>query len=157
VWAAHTGEQAPVGPGVKAIEEAELLAGLDTPAAYRGFGAKVGEVCRDLVEHLEAARRAGRTVCAYGAPAKGVTLLNSCSITTDLLPWTVDRDPAKQGRFLPGSHLPIHPPERILAERPDEVLILVWGLAAEIMGQLPEVRGWGGHFVVAMPKLAVLG
>ncbi|HKE98110.1 MAG TPA: class I SAM-dependent methyltransferase [Actinomycetes bacterium] len=143
-------------PGVGEVLALERAAGLDTLAAYEGFGVRVDTVRRDLLGYLRDARGQGRRVVAYGAPSKGNTLLNACGISTGLLPWTVDRSPAKHGRFLPGSHLAVHPPERILAERPDDVLILPWSLAGEITRQLAPVRSWGGRFVVAMPRLAVL-
>jgi hypothetical protein len=155
-YAALTDEQPAVEAGVKALLDAERSAGLDTPEAYRGFGATVERIRRDLLGFLQRVRAEGASIAAYGAPSKGNTLLNSCGITTDLLPWTVDRSPAKHGRVLPGSHLPIHPPERILDQRPDYVLILPWSLAEEITRQLAAVRTWGGRFVVAMPELAVL-
>jgi SAM-dependent methyltransferase len=155
-YAAHADERALVEPGVKAVLEAERAAGLDTPDAYRGFGARVDRVRDELLGFLHRVHAEGRSIVAYGAPAKGNTLLNSCQVSTDLLPWTVDRSPAKHGRVLPGSHLPIFSPEHILEAKPDYVLILPWSLAGEITRQLAAVRSWGGQFVTAMPRVEVL-
>jgi SAM-dependent methyltransferase len=156
LYAAHAGEGHPVGPGVKHVLETERAAGLDTLAPYQGFGAATERIRADLVGFLEKVRAEGSSIAAYGAPAKGNTLLNFCRVTTGLLPWTVDRSPLKQGNFLPGSNLPIAHPDRIAAERPDYVLVLPWSLAPEITRQLEVVREWGGRFVVAMPELRVL-
>ncbi len=136
-----------------AREEAEGLGRLET---YLAFGERVREVKRRLLEFLIAARRQGRTVVGYGAAAKGNTLLNYCGIGTDLVDYVVDRSPHKQGRFLPGSRIPIHGPERIAETRPDYVLVLPWNLKDEITGQMAHVRDWGGRFVLAIPELAIL-
>jgi hypothetical protein len=117
----------------------------------------VHRVKTELLGFLVDARRARRTVVGYGAPAKGNTLLNFCGVRADLIEYTVDRNPAKQGSFLPGSRIPIHTPARIPATRPDYVLILPWNLAAEITEQMAEVRGWGGRFVTPIPELRVHG
>jgi hypothetical protein len=109
-----------------------------------------------LLAFLEETRASGSTVVGYGAPAKGNTLLNYCGVTTDLLRYTVDRSPHKQGMFLPGSRLAIHPPERLLADKPDYVLILPWNITDEIVEQMHAVRDWGGRFVVPIPQLRVL-
>ena len=98
----------------------------------------------------------GKTVAGYGAPAKGNTLLNYCGIGPELLPYTVDLSPHKQGRYLPGVDIPIHPPQRIFETRPDYVLILPWNLKDEIGNQMAAIRDWGGRFVVAIPSLTVL-
>ena len=98
----------------------------------------------------------GKTVAGYGAPGKGNTLLNYCGIRTDLLAFTVDRNPYKQGRFLPGTHIPVHAAERLLESRPDFVLILPWNLRDEIIGQLPRSTRWGGRFVVPIPRLELV-
>ena len=95
-------------------------------------------------------------MAGYGAPAKGNTLLNYCGVRSDLLEYTVDRSPHKQGRFLPGVHIPIHAPERIAETRPDYVLILPWNLKSEIVEQMSHVRSWGGRFVVPIPAVKVL-
>jgi hypothetical protein len=135
-------------------EEAD--AGLADPATYDRFAAAVIEVKCQVLEFLIAARRAGRLVAGYGAPAKGNTLLNYCGIGPELLAFTVDRSPHKQGRFLPGSRIPILPPERIFAARPDYVFVLPWNLQNEIIDQMRDVRDWGGRFVVPIPHVQVL-
>ena len=109
-----------------------------------------------VLEFLIAARRAGRLVAGYGAPAKGNTLLNYCGVGPELLAFTVDRSPHKQGRFLPGTQIPIFAPERIFADRPDYVFILPWNLKDEIIEQMRGVRDWGGRFVVPIPNLQVI-
>ena len=135
----------------------EEAAGLLDPATYAAFGERVHATKRKLLRFLLDAREAGKRVAGYGAPAKGNTLLNYCGVRTDLLDYTVDRSPHKQGQFLPGTRIPIHAPDRLRADRPDYVLILPWNLKDEIVGQMAEVRGWGGRFVVAIPEVEVLG
>ena len=107
------------------------------------------------MEFLAEARADGRTVLAYGAPAKGNTLLCYCGVGTDSISFTVDRSPHKQGRYLPGSRLPVGPPEELIAARPDYVLILPWNLREEIMVQNAVIREWGGRFVTAVPRLKI--
>ena len=97
--------------------------------------------------------RIGKLVCGYGAPAKGNTLLNFCGARADLIAFTVDRNPYKQNRFLPGTHIPILPPDDIAAKKPDYVLILPWNIKTEICEQMDHIRSWGGKFVVAVPEL----
>ena len=113
------------------------------------------ETKRKLLEFLIVARRAGRSVVGYGAPAKGNTLLVYCGVRRDFVDYTVDRSPHKQGRYLPGSRIPIHAPERIFETRPDYLLILPWNLRDEIAGQMSGIRAWGGKFVVAIPEVEV--
>ncbi len=141
---------------VRKVLADEAAAGLDTLAGHMGFAEAVLEVKRDLLELLIDASRRGLSVAGYGAPGKGNTLLNHCGIRSDLLPFTVDRSPHKQGLFLPGTHIPIHPPERIAQTRPDLVVILPWNLREEIMDQLSYVREWGGRFVVPIPRPVIL-
>ena len=155
-WARRRENADGESPGVEAILARERASGLDSLEAYRGFADRVAAIRRDLVAFLESARREGRTVVGYGAPVKGNTLLNSSGVTAELLPYTVDLSPRKQGRFLPGSRLPIHAPGRILVDRPDYVLVLPWTLADEITAQMAEVRSWGGRFVVPIPRVTVL-
>ena len=123
---------------------------------YASFTEQVHETKRRLLEFLIGAKRKGKRIAGYGAPGKGNTLLNYCGVRTDLLEYTVDRNPYKQGRFLPGSRIPIHEPARIAATRPDYVLILPWNLAEEIAAQLAYVRDWGGRLVVPVPETTVL-
>ena len=113
------------------------------------------ETKRNILGFLIQARKAGKRIVGYGAPAKGNTLLNYCGIRGDFIDYTVDRNPRKQGLFLPGTHIPIEPPERITQTKPDLILILPWNLKEEIMDQMSHVRGWGAEFVVPIPRVAV--
>ena len=135
----------------------ETSAGLedDELAAYRAFADQVDLVKTALLRFLLDAKDAGKRVVGYGAPAKGTTLLNYCGIRPDLLAFTVDRSPHKQGHLLPGVRIPVRSPEDLLAARPDYVLILPWNLRDEIAGQMAVVRDWGGKFVVPIPRLDV--
>lgn len=151
------GAPRPEEPGLAAVRTAERVAGLDRIEAYAGFQAKVDAVRASLLAFLHRARAEGRVVAAYGAAAKGNTLLNHCGIGTDLIAYVVDLNPHKQGRLLPGSRLPVHAPERIALTRPDYVLILPWNIADEIVGSMGHVRDWGGRFVVAIPSTRVIG
>jgi hypothetical protein len=135
----------------------ELAAGLETLAPYAAFGKRVAETKRKLLEFLIAAKRDGASIAGYGAPGKGNTPLNYCGIRTDFLDYTVDRNPYKHGRFTPGTHIPIHPPERLAETRPDYILILPWNLKDEIIEQLAYTREWGAHFIVPIPEVTVYG
>jgi SAM-dependent methyltransferase len=148
--AAHT-----VEPGVRELIAMEEKAGLATPEGYDGFARQVKETKLALLEFLLAAAREGKSVAGYGAPGKSATLLHYCGIGKDLIAYTVDRNPYKQGRTLPGTHIPIYPPERIRETRPDYVVILPWNLKDEIIQQLQYIREWGGRFVVPIPKAAI--
>jgi SAM-dependent methyltransferase len=145
----------PTMPSVGKLVEREHDAGLRDIATYAAFAEKVKETKRRLLEFLIAAKRAGKSVVGYGAPGKGNTLLNYCGIRTDFVDYTVDRNPYKHGRFLPGTHIPVLPPERIAETRPDYLLILPWNLREEIMAQMAFIRGWGGQFVVPIPEVRV--
>ncbi len=144
-----------VTPAVEAMRALEREAGLDGPEAYRGFADQVVETKAALLEFLLRARREGKTVVGYGAPAKGNTLLNYCGVGPELLPFTVDRSPHKQGLLLPGTRIPIRAPEAILEARPDYVLILPWNLREEIAAQMSAIREWGGRFVVPIPQVEI--
>jgi SAM-dependent methyltransferase len=140
----------------------ELLAqederGMRDPATYERFAEGVRESKRALLELLIGLRREGKQVVGYGAPGKGNTLLNYCGIRTDFLDYTVDRNPYKQGKHTPGTHIPIHPPERISETRPDVILILPWNLADEIQLQLAYTAEWGARLVVPVPTARFLG
>jgi len=141
---------------VAALRAREQAAGYGRLATYRGFSAGVIEARCALLEFLIDARRAGKQVAGYGAPAKGNTLLNYCGVRPDLLPYTVDRNPYKQGRLLPGTRIPIRAPEEIARTKPGFVVILPWNIKDEVMAQMGHVRGWGGRFVVPIPKLELL-
>ena len=135
-----------------AREESFGLTGIDR---YRTFAAKVEETKRGILELLIGLKGAGKSIAGYGAPGKGNTLLNYCGIRTDFLDFTVDRNPYKQGRFLPGTHIPIHGPEKIAEVRPDVILILPWNFKDEIIEQLAYTREWGAQFVVPIPEVTV--
>jgi SAM-dependent methyltransferase len=156
VHARHAGAAGEPSATVKAVLDAEANAGLHTFEGHRGFADAVYKIKRDLLTFLLRARDEGRTVVGYGAPGKGNTLLNHCGIRADLLAYTVDRSPHKQGMFLPGTHIPIHHPDRIAADRPDYVLVLPWNLRTELVEQLNYVRDWGGKLVFPIPALDVV-
>ncbi|PSO13856.1 class I SAM-dependent methyltransferase [Bradyrhizobium sp. MOS003] len=151
-------EAAPRSPSstLAQLRQREAVAGLNQPASYLDFQAKVAAKRETIRDFLVAAKRAGKTVLAYGAPAKGNTLLNYCGITRELIPFTVDRNPHKQGLLLPGTHLPIRDSAALIAARPDYVFILPWNLKDEIIAQLAEVRAWGGQFAVPAPDLTII-
>jgi len=122
---------------------------------YSSFTEQVKETKRKILEFLIDAKRDGKTVAGYGAPGKGNTLLNYCGVRTDFIDYTVDRNPHKQGSFLPGTHIPIYHPDKIKETKPDYIFILPWNLKSEIMNQLSYVREWGGKFVVPIPEIKV--
>jgi SAM-dependent methyltransferase len=142
--------------GLAKVRRDEAEAGFDTDTAYQGFDARVQTVRRDLLNFLSRAKAEGKRVVAYGAAAKGNTLLNYSGIDASMIDYIVDLNPHKQNTLAPGSHLPIHAPDRLLADKPNYVLILPWNLKAEIMEQMYAVRGWGGRFVVAVPALTIM-
>lgn len=141
---------------VKELLAVERSAGLGDPAMYSDFSKQIARVKCDLLEFLIDAKRAGKVVVGYGAPAKGNTLLNFCGVGREFIDYTVDRSLHKQGMFLPGSRLPIEGPDRIFETKPDYVLILPWNLEAEIVNQMAGIRAWGGKFVVPIPEIKVL-
>jgi SAM-dependent methyltransferase len=141
---------------VKSVLDDEEAAGLHTVAGHDGFADDVLKIKTDLLDFLLAAARDGRSVAGYGAPGKGNTLLNHCGIRSDLLAYTVDRSPVKQGKFLPGTHIPIHAPERLAETRPEYILVLPWNLRDEITRQLEYVRSWGGRLVFPIPSLEIV-
>ena len=140
---------------VKAVLAEEEAAGLHLVAGHEGFAHEVLRIKTDLLTFLIKAAADGRSVAGYGAPGKGNTLLNHCGIRSDLLAYTVDRSPWKQGKFLPGTHIPIYPPDHIAETRPDYVLVLPWNLREEISEQLDYVRSWGGRLVFPIPQLEI--
>lgn len=157
IYACHADDAAqPNAPAVAALRDEEIARGLTTISTYRKFEAGVKETKRKLLAFLIAARNAGKSVVGYGAPGKGNTLLNYCGIRTDFLDYTVDRSPHKQGRYTPGTHIPILAPERIRETKPDYILILPWNLKQEITQQHAYVREWGGRFVVPIPAVTVV-
>ena len=140
---------------VKAVLAEEEAAGLHTVAGHEGFAREVMKIKTDLLDFLLTAAKEGSSVAGYGAPGKGNTLLNHCGIRSDLLSYTVDRSPWKQGKFLPGTHIPIYAPERLAETKPDYVLVLPWNLREEISQQLDYIRSWGGRLVFPIPVLEV--
>ena len=141
---------------VASVLAAEQAAGLHSLEGHAGFAKAVARVRNDLVEFLVQRSRLGETVVAYGAPGKGNTLLNHCGVRGDQISFAVDRNPFKQGKFLPGTHIPIFAPEQLADARPDYVLIMPWNLRDEIADQLHYVRAWGGKLVVALPRLEIV-
>jgi hypothetical protein len=142
--------------GVTDVLEEERLAGLHTLSGHTGFAREVLKIKSDLLDFLVGAARAGRSVVGYGAPGKGNTLLNHCGIREDLLNYTVDRSPAKQGKFLPGTHIPIYAPEHLALTRPDFILVLPWNLRDEISENLEYARSWGARLVFPIPELEIV-
>jgi hypothetical protein len=134
----------------------EQAAGLTSAARYTGFSADVQRVCTELPALLRRLRAGGRRLAAYGAPAKGTVLLNACGVGADLLEFTVDRSPHKQGRLIPGARLPIRPVEDLVKAMPDVTLLLAWNLADEILAQQAEYRRRGGRFLVPVPAPRLL-
>lgn len=156
IYARHTSDQSkPMSPRAQELRKRELTAGVWSLEYYATYEEQVKETKRKLLQFLIGARREGKRVVGYGAPGKGNTLLNYCGIRTDFVDFTVDRNPYKHGRFLPGTHIPIHAPDALREARPDYVLILPWNLREEIMAQLSFIREWGGKFVVPIPETRV--
>jgi hypothetical protein len=141
---------------VRDVIAREADAGLRRLHRYAAFAEQARETKRALLDFLIGAKRKGASVVGYGAPAKGNTLLNYCGVRTDFLDYTVDRSPHKQGRFLPGTRIPIQAPDSIFETRPEYVLILPWNLKDEIMEQMAAIRQWGGRFVVPVPRAEVI-
>jgi C-methyltransferase C-terminal domain/Putative zinc binding domain/Methyltransferase domain len=156
IYACHTAnERIGETAALAGLRARELEARYADIATYTVFEERARETKRKLLEYLIEAKGAGKTVVGYGAPGKGNTLLNYCGIRTDFLDFTVDRNPYKQGRYLPGTHIPIHPPEKIAEVEPDVILILPWNFKDEIIEQLAYARAWGAEFVVPIPEVTV--
>jgi len=155
VWAQHAANPRPAQASVDAMLRAEAAAGMLEPAFYRGLQRQAERIKDDLLTFLIEAKRTGKTVAAYGAAAKGNTLLNFAGVRPDLLPYVVDASPHKQGRFLPGSRIPVLAEARLRDTRPDYILVLPWNLRDEISAQLGYVREWGGRLVTAVPALRI--
>ena len=146
----------PIGQRVAALKSREIEAGLDSPDAYEGFVERVKAVKRGLLSFLINAKDDGKSIAAFGAAAKGNTLLNYCGIGTDMIDYVADSSPHKQGLCLPGSHIPIVGPDRIRQTQPDFLLILPWNLTDEIIAANDFIRAWGGRFVVPIPAVKVI-
>jgi len=157
VYVGHAGEKTHgVSPAVDKVLAAERAARLDAIESYAAFQGRAEAAKRAFAQFLDEAGRAGKRIAAYGAAAKGNTLLNYCGIRSDLIDFVVDASPHKQGKFLPGSHIPVVAESRLRETRPDFILILPWNLREEIVGQMAHVRTWGGQFVVPIPRVEVL-
>jgi C-methyltransferase C-terminal domain/Putative zinc binding domain/Methyltransferase domain len=157
IFAAHAEDATKkVNGKVMQLRDEEAGFGIDELKTYLGFSEQVKRTKRKLLEFLVRAKSSGKSVVGYGAPAKGNTLLNYCGVRTDFLDYTVDISPQKQGKFLPGTHVPVFHPDRIRDTRPDFILILPWNIKEEIMSQMAHVREWGGKFVVPIPEAQVL-
>lgn len=155
LWAVRADSDQVEQPGVAEVEATERAAGLDSPQGYLGLGERVARIRDDLVSHLIEARRQGRRVVAYGMPGKGNTLLNYCGIRPDLLAYGADRNTYKHGRFAPGSRIPVVSPEHLVADAPDEVVVLPWNLRQEITEQLNRTLRPGTRLVFPLPRLEV--
>lgn len=156
MFVCHDDDPRETCPSVPALLQAEREHGLDNPQSYSAFGEKVKESKRKLLSFLIDAKRAGKSIAGYGAPGKGNTLLNYCGIRDDFIDYVVDRNPYKQGKYLPGSRIPIFAPDKINETHPDYLLILPWNIKDEIMKQMAHVREWGAKFVVPIPEVTVL-
>ena len=156
IYARHREDSSkPATARLDALLKQERDLGFEQLDRYTSFRHQVEETKHRLLAFLIDARRGGRSVVGYGAPGKGNTLLNYCGIRTDFLDYTVDRNPYKHGRFTPGTHIPIYPPDKIAETKPDYVLILPWNVKDEIMAQMAQIRDWGGKFVVPIPAVTV--
>jgi SAM-dependent methyltransferase len=156
IYACHAANQRlGESAALAALRASELEAGYADIETYAVFEERARETKRKLLEYLIEAKRAGKTVVGYGAPGKGNTLLNYCGIRTDFIDFTVDRNPYKQGRYLPGTHIPIHAPEKIAEVQPDVIVILPWNFKDEIIEQLAYARSWGAEFVVPIPEVTI--
>jgi hypothetical protein len=154
-WSTPNANAGEPSAAIRKVLSDEHAAGLDTLEGHAGFSTAVAQVRDDVLEFLIAASRKGASVAGYGAPGKGNTLLNHCGIRSDLLAFTVDRNPFKHGKYLPGTHIPIHQVSHLAEAKPDYVLILPWNLRTEISEQLQYARDWGAQFVVPLPRLEV--
>lgn len=155
VWAAPISAERAETPGVGSVRRAEAAAGITTFAPYERFAARVAQCREDFQRFVADAAASGRRIAAYGAAAKGNTFLNYCGITSADIDYVVDRSPHKQGLLLPGSRLPIHPPDHVAETTPSYLLILPWNLRHEIAEQMSQISAWGGRFVVAVPAVEV--
>jgi 2-polyprenyl-3-methyl-5-hydroxy-6-metoxy-1,4-benzoquinol methylase len=156
IYAKHLKDAShPISSAVIELEQEETRQGMFKLEYYRSFQQKIDRVKNSLVSFLIEKKRQGKKVVAYGAAAKGNTLLNYCGIKKDLLPFVVDASPHKQGKFLPGVHIPVTSEEQIHKHKPDFVLILPWNLKQEISQQLKYIRNWGGQFVVSIPEVHI--
>ena len=156
IFASHTGKPRwAASPTLAKVRNEEKQMKLDTLAGYEGFAQQVKKVCADLTAFLEEQKSKGKKAAAYGAAAKGNTLLNVCGVKDNFIAFAVDKNPAKQNHFLPGSKIPVYGPEKIFAEKPNYVVILPWNIADEVREHMKDIKNWGGKFVTAIPTLKV--
>jgi 2-polyprenyl-3-methyl-5-hydroxy-6-metoxy-1,4-benzoquinol methylase len=156
IFAQHFESLRNVEPTVEKMFRAERAHGLDNLATYTAFDHKIRETKRSFLKFLIEAKNAGKKIAAYGAAAKGNTLLNYCGIGRDFIDFVADRSPHKQGKFLPGTHIPIVAPEVITEKKPDYLLILPWNIKDEVIKQMADIRNWNAQFVVAIPHVQVI-
>jgi SAM-dependent methyltransferase len=157
IYACHANDDShPTEASISELLRREREVGLHRLETYADFGNRVRATKRKLLSFLIEAKTCNKSLAGYGAPGKGNTLLNYCGIRVDFLDYTVDRNPYKHGKYLPGTHIPIFPPEKIFETKPDYVLILPWNLKDEIVSQLANIRSWGGKFVVPIPEVSVI-
>ena len=157
IYAAHAENASrPIEKRARELLQREEGRGVNTIESYSTFGEKVKETKRAILDFMIREKRSGKSFAGYGAPAKGNTLLNYCGIRSDFIDYTVDRSPHKQGHSLPGVHIPIYGPDKIIETKPDYLVILPWNLKNEIIGQMSHIRDWGGKFVVLIPEVQVI-
>jgi 2-polyprenyl-3-methyl-5-hydroxy-6-metoxy-1,4-benzoquinol methylase len=156
IYACHAENTSkPVSEQISDLLNREIDAGFTDLELYQSFGKRVKETKRNILDFMIKAKRKGKSLVGYGAPAKGNTLFNYCGIRTDFIDYTVDRSPHKQGHFLPGTRIPIYQPDKIKETKPDYLVILPWNLQDEIMEQMAHIRDWGGQFVTLIPKVRI--
>lgn len=156
IYGCHAEDRRPIEDGVRRMRALEAEREMDRLETYRRFDQQVKRAKRRILEFFIDAGRQGKSVVGYGAPAKGNTLLNYCGIRTDFLEFTVDRSLQKQGKFLPGTHIPVYAPEKILDRKPDYLFILPWNIKDEVVRTMGHIRQWGGKFVVPIPDVEVI-
>jgi len=155
IYACHANAAHPQMPSVERLKKAEIDGGYDRREVYAAFGHRVYALKRDLLDFFAAKKRQGHSIAGYGAAAKGNTLLNFLGARSDFIDFVVDRNPAKQGKYLPGSHIAVLAPDAVGQHRPDFLVIFPWNLRDEIAGQMAAIRKWGGQFVTLIPKINV--
>jgi hypothetical protein len=156
IYGCHQDDPRPATAAVSAMIAEEKAFGLHDIAVYQAFQDKADKVKNDFLAFLIEQKRAGKSVAAYGAAAKGNTLMNYAGLKHDLISFVCDAAPSKQKKFMPGNHLPIHHPDELARQKPDWVVILPWNIAAEVMQQQEQIKSWGGKFVIAVPEMKVL-
>lgn len=156
IYACHDSDSRPISIRVRNLREQEIKQGICTVDYYQNFNTAVKQIKEELKCFFLKAKQQGKSIAGYGAPAKGNTLLNFCGIKQEDISFTVDRNPYKQNRYLPGTHIPIKSVDRIEQEKPDYVFILPWNLKEEIMEQMAFIRNWGGQFIIPIPRLEVI-